>query len=79
MRAHKDRSPGVAVDCTQRGAAAELERAVTFHGAIDRPGQSGLIRQTELVIDEPDVECGVVSREKLVGVRKHRMYVGGVC
>ena len=31
----------VAADRAQRGAAAELERAVSFHGAVDRPGERG--------------------------------------
>ena len=30
-----------AADRAQRGAAAELERAVSFHGAVNRPGQRG--------------------------------------
>src|ERR1700730_7433116 len=29
----------VAADRAQRSAAAELERAVSFHGAVDRPGE----------------------------------------
>ena len=31
----------VAADRAQRGAAAEVERAVSFHGAVDRPGERG--------------------------------------
>jgi hypothetical protein len=30
-----------AADRAQRSAAAKLERAVSFHGAVDRPGERG--------------------------------------
>jgi hypothetical protein len=67
----------VAADRTQRGAAAERKRAVAFHGAIERLSQRGQTQQTQLAIDEPDIECGVVSNEKLVG-SEEAPYVGGV-
>src|SRR5947209_12272503 len=40
----------VAADRAQRGAAAEVERAVSFHGAVDRSGQRGQARQSHLSI-----------------------------
>ncbi len=56
-----------AADSTQSGAAAELERAICFHGAVDRPGERRQARQYHLAIDEPEVERGVVGNDKLMG------------
>ena len=67
----------MAADRAQRGAAAEAERAVSFHGAIDRPGQRGQACQSHLAIDESEVECGVVGNEKVIG-RQKAPYVGGM-
>ena len=42
----------VAADRAQRSAAAKLERAVSFHGAVDRLGERGQACQCQLAIDE---------------------------
>ena len=60
----------VAADRAQRSAAAEAERAVSFHGAVDSPGERGQACQSHLTIDEPEVECGVVGNEKLIGCQE---------
>ena len=57
----------MAANRAQRRAAASAERAVSFHGAIDRPGQRGQACQSHLAIDESEVERGVVGDEKLMG------------
>src|SRR5215218_9755931 len=67
----------VAADRAQTSAAAEVERAVCFHGAVDRPGEHGQACQPHLAIDEPEVECGVVGNEKLIGCQE-APYLGGM-
>ena len=67
----------MAADRAQRSAAAEAERAVSFHGAVDRPGERGQACQSHLAIDEPEVECGVVGDEKLIGCQE-APYLGGM-
>ena len=67
----------VAADRAQRGAAPELERAVSFHGAVDGPVQRGQTRQAQLAIDEPEIKCGVVGNEKLIGCQE-APYVGSM-
>src|SRR5207244_1140042 len=60
----------LSADRAERGAAAEGERAVFFHGAVDRSGERGQACQSHLAIDEPEVECGVVGNEKLIGCQE---------
>src|SRR3982075_3782910 len=67
----------VAADRARRSAAAEAARAVSSHGAVHRPGERGQACQSHLAIDEPEVECGVVGNEKLIGCQE-APYVGSM-
>ena len=60
----------MAANRAQRRAAASAGRAVSSHGAIDRPGQRGQACQSRLAIDEFEVERGVVGNEKVIGRQK---------
>ena len=60
-------------------AAAKVESSVSFHGAVGRFGQRGQACKSHLAIDEPEVECGVMGDDKLMGCQEAPHLRGMAC